>query len=120
MLLWFVDPAIAETALSRRGLIQEDGVEVLPERVTACCLDENVNLQSCRKYFTSDGWLAVQNVVEAVKKDPVWYCGRCTHPINDGEENSIQCGRCLIWYHFECINLKNAPKKHHWFCRSCY
>ena len=97
-------------ALSQRGLIQEDGVEVLPERVTACCLDENVNLQSCRKYFTSVGWLAVQNVVEAIKKDPVWYCRRCTHPINDGEENSIQCGSCLIWYHFECINLKNAPK----------
>ena len=82
ILLWFVDPAIAEMALSQRGLIQEDGVEVLPERVTACCLDENVNLQLCRKYFTSDGWLAVQNVVEAIKKDPVWYCGRCTHPIN--------------------------------------
>ena len=43
-----------EIAFSRRGLIQEDGVAVLPERVTAWCLDKNINLQSCRKYFTSD------------------------------------------------------------------
>ena len=84
-----------EIALSQRGLIQDDGVEVLPERVIAWCLGENINLQSCRKYFTSDRWLAVQNVVEAIKKDPVWYCGRCTNPINDQEENSIQCGRLV-------------------------
>ena len=108
-------------ALTRKGLIKEDGVEVLPERVTACCIDENVDIQSCRKYFTSDGWLAVQNVVEAIKKDPMWYCGRCTNIINDEEENSIQCASCLVWYHFGCTGLKNRdpPKKRHWFCRSC-
>ena len=27
-ILWFVDPAIAEIALSQRGLIQEDRVEI--------------------------------------------------------------------------------------------
>lgn len=86
-------------------------MKVVPERGNySMLLDKNVNLQCCRKYFTSDGWLAVQNLVEAIKKDPVWYCGRCTNPINDLEENSIQCGSCLIWYHFECTNLKNPPK----------
>ena len=101
ILLWFVESAIAELALSQKGLIQEDSVEVLPERVTASCLDENVDIQSCRKYFTTDGWLAIENVVEAMKQDPVWYFGRCTRPINDEGENSVQCDSCLIWYHFK-------------------
>ena len=49
VLLWFVSPVVAELALSRKGLIEEDQVEIMPERVTASCLDENVCLSSCRK-----------------------------------------------------------------------
>ena len=71
------------------------------------------------KYFTQDGWLTVQNVVEAIKKNPAYYCGSCTLPIND-EEDSIQCDSCLVWYHFQCVNLKQRPKCAVWFCRSCY
>ena len=92
ILQWFVEPSDVEIVLARKGLIQEDGVEIMPEKITASCLDEQVHLESCKKYFTHDGWLAVQNVVEAVKKNPTFYCGRCTLcPINDDEENSIQC-----------------------------
>ena len=89
ILQWFIEPSDAEIVLARKGLIQEDGVEILPEKITASCLDEQVHLECCKKYFTSDGWLAVQNVVEAIKKNPAYYCGRCTSPINDDEENSV-------------------------------
>jgi len=60
MLLWFVRPVAAEAALSRKGLIEEDQVEILPERVTASFLDENICLLSCKKYFTADVWLALK------------------------------------------------------------
>ena len=66
MLLWFVSPVIAEVALSRKGLIEEDQVEILPERVTASCLDENVCLSSCKKCFTGDAWLALEGLVAAI------------------------------------------------------
>ena len=66
VLLWFVSPAVAELALLRKGLIEEDQVEIMPERVTASCLDENVYLSSCRKYFTSDAWLVLEGVVAAI------------------------------------------------------
>lgn len=120
VLLWFVSPVVAELALSRKGLIEEDQVEIMPERVTASCLDENVCLSSCRKYFTSDAWLALEGVVAAIATNPCYFCGRCTNPINDDTENSILCDSCLIWYHYRCVNIKKQPKSKHWFCRSCY
>lgn len=114
-----MEPCDAEIVLARKGLIQEDGVEILPERIPVSCLDDQVHLESCKKYFTHDGWLAVQNVVEAVRKSPTYYCGRCTCPINDETEDSVQCDSCLTWFHYKCVNLKQAPKQKTWFCRSC-
>ena len=73
-----MEPCDADIVLARKGLIQEEGVEILPEKIPVSCLDDQVHLESCKKYFTQDGWLAVQNVVEAVGKSPTYYCGRCT------------------------------------------
>ena len=120
VLLWFVSPVVAELALLRKGLIEEDQVEIMPERVMASCLDENVCLSSCGKYFTSDAWLALEGVVTAIATNPYYFCGRCTNPINDDTENSILCDSCLIWYHYRCVNIKKQHKSKHWFCRSCY
>ena len=108
--LRFVSPAVAEVALSRKVLIEEDQVEILPERVTASCLDD----------FTGDAWLALEGVVAAVIDNPCYYCGRCTKPIRDETDNSILCDSCLIWYHYKCVNIKKQPKSKHWFCRSCF
>ena len=47
----------ADIVLSRKGLIKEDAVEILLERIPVSCLDHQVHLQSCKKYFTNDGWL---------------------------------------------------------------
>ena len=81
-----MESAIAEAAITG-DIIIEDKVEVRPEGISASCLDENVGLNSCRKYFSADGWLAVESVVDAIRKHPVWYCGRCTSPICDEEED---------------------------------
>lgn len=118
-MLWFVESDVAESALAGK-LIEEQEVETRPERVSPSCLDENVCLRSIQKYFTHDGWTALLHVVEAVKKTPVWYCGRCTKSISDDTENSIMCDSCLVWYHFKCTAIKQSPKSKMWFCRSCY
>ena len=101
-------------------MIDEDQVEVRPEKISASCLDENVCLESCRKYFSEDAWMAVVNLMDTIRKKPVWYCGRCTNPISDESESSVVCDCCLSWYHFKCLNLKQSPKSKLWFCQSCY
>ena len=79
---------VASRALNG-DVIEEDQVEVRPEKVCASCLDENVCLKICRKYFTHDAWLAVEDVVGRLKDNPLWYCGRCGKPIDDDTESSI-------------------------------
>ena len=72
-------------------------------------------LSSCRKYFTSDAWLALEGVIAAIATNPCYFCGRCTNPINDDTENSFLCDSCLIWYHYRCVNIKKQPNSKHCF-----
>ena len=94
-MLWFVDPIIAEAAISRKALIKEDQVEIRPEKVTAYCLDPQVCLEICKKYFTKQAWLAVEDIIATIKGSPLWYCGRYTSLIYDETESSIQCDSCF-------------------------
>ena len=45
ILLWFVEPAGADAALAG-NIIEEEQVEMRPEKVSAFCLDENVRIRS--------------------------------------------------------------------------
>ena len=102
-----------------KKLIIEDQVEVHPERVSPSCLNDCVCMQSCHKYFSDDGRSAISDVIEAVKKNSVWFCGHCTLQIHDGTQSSIECGSCLSWFHFKWVGLKEGVKKA-WFCRACF
>jgi len=53
ILQWFVKPSDVEIVLAQKGLIQEDGVEIMAEKIIASCLDEQVHLESCKKGFHS-------------------------------------------------------------------
>ena len=113
---WLVEDKIIQEAITGTAIINEEDVEKRPEKVPASILDENVCLISCRKYFTHDAWDIVEEVMRCVQKNPLYYCGCITNPINDETENSIYCDSCLLWYHFKCITTVTK----HWFCLSCY
>ena len=107
-------------AIFKGRLIEEEDVEIRPEKVSTACIDENVCLESCRKYCTADAWLAIIDVVAAIASNPIWYCGRCTKPKSDEMQSSLMCNCCLGWFHFDCLGLKQPPKAKEWFCRMCY
>ena len=120
VLEWFVSDSVASTALSG-SLITEDQVEVRPQRIPTSCIDENVCIKRCRKYFTEDAWLAVMSTVAAVEKKPLWYCGICKEQLQnvcDGQ-STVACDSCLIWFHFKCACIKQRPKSQFWFCKTC-
>ena len=72
-------------------IVEEEDVEVRPEKVPTACIDENVCLESCRKYCTTDAWLVIMDVVAAIRNNPMWYCSRCTRPISDDTQSSLVC-----------------------------
>ena len=65
-----MEPAVVDAALAGT-IIEEVQVEMRPEKVSASCLDENVFIRSCRKYFSRNVWIALSQVVELKKKHTI-------------------------------------------------
>ena len=108
ILSWFVETHVATEAVNGTQIIQEEDIEMRPEKVSTSCIDENVCVDICRKYCTQDAWSAIKSVVSILHEHPTWYCQRCTLEIDDDVQSSIVCESCLVWYHFQCIGIKNA------------
>lgn len=57
----------------------------------------------------------------------VWVCVACDKDIDKGDEDSIECGKCVNWCHKRCSNLTNAEydilsrgnKQMSWTCKKC-
>jgi len=118
ILSWFVDIPIVERTIHQNYVIEEEDVECKPERVSDALVDENVDIHIVRKYFSSDAWMVVEEVVKLKSKTMVWICHACFHDLH--AEESIVCDSCLLWFHFKCVGLSRLPKSKNWFCRSCY
>ena len=119
MLKWFVDCKIAEAALNNpKRLIEEEEIEVQSELLPDATIDENVEVNAIKKYFTADAWLLVEDVMAQKRKNPVFTCKLCSQ--NLSTSLSIVCDHCLTWYHITCVGLKQAPKVHYWYCRDCH
>lgn len=117
MLKWFVDEEVAEDALKQGRLINEEEVEVDPNNISSSCLEKFINLNVIQQFFTSDGWLSVENVLKIKSSRLTWKCGSCTHDCSSGD--TILCEACLSWFHYTCVGLLQTPRKKYWFCHSC-
>ncbi|KAK2139156.1 hypothetical protein NP493_6644g00005 [Ridgeia piscesae] len=117
MLSWFVDAETAECSIKSATPISSD--KVMGRTGTSAATGDNVSLLCLRKYLSADAWAMVQSVVNEVNSEPVWYCVTCTGCINDDENISVACARCLQWTQFKCDGMKSAPKGRCWFCANC-
>ena len=115
---WFVHKPVAEKVLKKHSLIEEEEVECRPEKIPNTIVDENVDVYLVRKYFSSDAWLVVEDVIKRKSKAIVWVCQVCQKDLHT--QPSIICDSCLTWYHFKCVSLAKQPKSKTWFCRGCH
>ena len=72
ILSWFVHNDIATAAIMEGRIIEEEDVEVRPEKVPTVCIDENVCLETCRKHCTTDAWLVIRMLLQLLGTTP---CG---------------------------------------------
>ena len=59
----------------RKLLIQDEQVEVMPERLPDVTLDENMDVHLERKFFTNDAWLLV---LSRKRANPLYLCNVCS------------------------------------------
>ena len=119
MLRWFVEDDVALAAVKNpEHLINEEEVEIRPEKLPDAILDENVDVHLIRRFFSQDAWLTVTDVLKLKQDNRVFVCGVCSHDAD--EYPSILCDHCLSWFHMKCVGLKHGPKIKNWFCRKCH
>ncbi len=120
MLKWFVDgrEMAAEIKSPGRYFVEEEHVEVRPEKLPDAVLDQNIDVHLIRKFFTQDAWLLVEEVVKQKCNNPVYICKLCSHDFH--EQPSIMCDHCLTWNHLKCLGLKKELKAKYWYCRDCH
>lgn len=64
ILNWFVSKENSEAAVKNDLILTKVNVKANPAEIPTCCLDENVNLQGIRRYFSPDGGEALQHVYQ--------------------------------------------------------
>ena len=85
-------------------------MECRPERITDTVVNENVDVSLVHRYFSSDAWLLLENVVmlNSKLKKMTWTCQACFHDLHT--EQSILCDSYLLWFHFRCVGLTRQSK----------
>ena len=117
ILSFFVDENTISNAFNTQTLIGEELVEVVPENIPSAILDKHVDINTIQKFFTIDGWIALEAVYNARKNQP-WGCHKCEEDLHNGLP-SIGCDSCLNWFHWDCEGIKTRPKTKFWFCKKC-
>ncbi|XP_041459223.1 transcription initiation factor TFIID subunit 3-like [Lytechinus variegatus] len=116
---WLVGEELAKRSILRGYMIEEVDVEVRPEKLPSRILDEQVDVNRMRKYFTKDAWSLVQDVVAAKRNDPRWTCPICNLDLDDIDSPTLGCDACLEWFHLKCLGKASQPKAAKWFCSVC-
>ena len=116
VLEYFVPPNDARDALDGRQL-DEGCLETNPENLPDTAFDENIDINSIRRYFTSDAWVRVQDLYETKKERITFRCTSCELDLHS--KPSIVCYSCLEWHHLRCVGRRTKPKTRFWYCRQC-
>ena len=84
MLSWFVDQHTIEKVLDENNplLIQENEMEIRPERVPMKCLNENVSLIGIKQCFSFNAWKVIENVVKLLNENGIWSSFICKIALN--------------------------------------
>ena len=48
------------------------------------------------------------------KEDKICFCNGKKH-----DENMIQCDKCTIWFHYNCVNVILGEEPENWYCKEC-
>lgn len=77
-------------------LLDKIHIETRPEKIPNQCIDENVNIFRLRKYFTTEGWQSVTEVIEVKRTACQYYCSVCSCDFEDCVSISLPLTLCCI------------------------
>ena len=113
-LSWILHPEISRTVINGNDLVTEKMSKNVS--IGNSFLDNNVDIGILGEYCHSQAYKILLSLVHKKTKQPHWKCGQCRK--NSINKRSIVCEKCLKWYDFQCITLKEKPRGD-WSCDAC-
>ncbi|KAJ8685680.1 hypothetical protein QAD02_021473 [Eretmocerus hayati] len=86
------------------------------------CAEEDANYQILMQYFEIGAVRYLERQIQLKIGFNRYTCGVCS---NEVVSNTVRCDRCLIWYHYKCVDFKPLGKRaknqveESWFCDPC-
>ncbi|XP_057313534.1 uncharacterized protein LOC130654900 [Hydractinia symbiolongicarpus] len=110
MLSWFTSQKNADLAIQEECLISHAMVQ--EKEVQHPGIGDDFNFNLIKRYFSPSGWKAASCAINTFSKNKSsrYSCNGCFKTFDVKEETSIQCDRCLHWYHISCVLLKKAKQ----------
>ena len=117
-LQWFVEKKIALAVLDGKQMIEQNEIQISPEKITDAILDKNIDIHLIRKYFSRDAWQTVIGAVKLNMANCYFTCKCCNYDAD--ESPSVLCELCLCCMALSLLcGTKSQPKVRYWYCRSC-
>ena len=95
----------AQRAMSGGSPITETALPADMDGISCAMLDETVDIHLVRLYFTQAAWTAISAVKTAKNGQlqvAMWAVG---------DDTSLVCEACFVWYHLRCCRLKHCPMR---------
>lgn len=111
------------------GIVDHDLVSNIENRTHQIQWDD-LNFSKLRDSFKSDKYCLQHlsqyiedttfkklDAMNSTKKKKKWNCPKCD---TARQIQSIQCDDCKAWFHFECVDIEEAPpEESNWYCSDC-
>ena len=100
MLQWFVEKKIALAVLDGKQMIEQNEVQISPEKITDAVLDKNIDIHLIRKYFSRDAWQTVIGAVKLKTENRFFACKCCNHDADESPSvRSVYAGIIFAVWH---------------------
>lgn len=77
---------------------------------------EVIEVKIIKNYFKTGAFTYLKELIEKKRQSTYWSCKMCDSSLGTGD--SIECDKCLFWYHWACVNVVEQPEGY-WFCPKC-
>ncbi len=113
-----VDKQQLDKCLYEKTLLAKEAINLNIDSLSDIFLLKSFDSKSIKPYFENDAWDLVMSIVD--KKKIISTCTVCNKFCL---KTSIQCSRCLFWFHYECVELNKSKVDKVlstiWLCSKC-
>lgn len=121
--IYFFKLIFTDKSMIKRVVIDKKKIDKMDSRhlnlksIPDALASDSIELENTEDYFESDAFDYLNKLIKGKRRSDNWTCKTCKNKLGTG--NSVECGKCLFWSHWVCVDLLEEPEGY-WSCpKSC-